>query len=255
MHELIGSDYASTDGERQLRIELAAAFRLAAQFDWHEAVGNHFSVAIVEDGRKFLMNPRWRHFATLRASDLLLLDSRDRETMNRSDAPEISGWCIHGAIHAQVPQARCVMHLHPPYATALAGLADPTLKPIDQNTARYYRRLTIDRNFGGLANDEDEGRRLAQLLGSGNVVLLGNHGVLVTGPTVAEAFGELYYLERACRTMVLAYQTGQPLSIMPDELAEKTAVGWQQYDTVGLFNALFSESVHLLDLIDRSYAD
>ena len=84
------------------------------------------------------MNPRWRHFSRIKASDLLLLDADDKATMERPDAPDPSAWCIHGHIHAGVPHARCVLHLHPPYATAIATLADPEIKPIEQNTARYY---------------------------------------------------------------------------------------------------------------------
>ena len=148
-----------------LRADLAAAFRLAAQMDWHESVGNHFSLAVSADGKRFLMNPRWKHFALLRASDLLLLDSDDEQTMARADAPDPSAWCIHGRIHARLPRARCVLHVHPPYGTALAALADPGLRPIDQNTARFFNRLAIDRQFGGIADDRAEGERLVRALG------------------------------------------------------------------------------------------
>ncbi len=128
----------------QLRVDLAAAFRLAAEMNWHESVGNHFSLAVSSDGTKFLMNPRWKHFSLIKASDLLFLDSQDPDTMKRPDAPDPSAWCIHGRIHANLPQLRCMLHLHPPHATALAALADPELKPIDQNTARFFNRMAID---------------------------------------------------------------------------------------------------------------
>src|SRR5579875_504621 len=96
--------------EQALRVDLAAAFRLAAQFDWHESVGNHFSVAVSADGSHFLMNPRWRHFATIRASDLLLLDANDASVMDGPDAPDASAWCIHGNIHRARPSARVLLH-------------------------------------------------------------------------------------------------------------------------------------------------
>ena len=149
--------------EWQLRVDLAAAFRLSADLGWHEAVANHFSLAVTADGKKFLMNPRWRHFARVKASELLLLDSDDTETMSRPDAPDASAWCIHGHLHGSLPQARCILHCHPPYATAIAALADPEIKPIEQNTARYYRRLAIDREFGGIADNDEEGRRLVRV--------------------------------------------------------------------------------------------
>jgi ribulose-5-phosphate 4-epimerase/fuculose-1-phosphate aldolase len=239
--------------EWQLRVDLAAAFRLAVEFNWHEAVANHFSLAVSPDGRKFLLNPRWKHFSMIRASDLLLVDVDDPDTMKRPDAPDASAWCIHGNIHAHVAHARCLLHCHPAYGTALAALADPEIKPIEQNTARFYNRVTIDRGFGGIADDQAEGERLAQSLGNNSIMMMGNHGVLVAGTTVAEAFDTLYYLEKASQTMVLAYSTGQKLNVMPHDLAEKTARGWESYKEMALSH--FAEMKRILDRKDPSYAD
>jgi ribulose-5-phosphate 4-epimerase/fuculose-1-phosphate aldolase len=238
---------------RQARIDLAAAFRLAVRHDWHEGVGNHFSLAVSADGKRFLMNPRWRHFARVRASELQLLDAGDPLTMSRADAPDLTAWCIHGQIHAVRPQARCVMHLHPPYATALASLADPRILPIDQNTARFYERVAYDFGFAGMATTEAEGERLAGLLGDRRVMLLGNHGVLVAAPTVAEAFDTTYYLERACRTLVLALATGRPLKVMTPEVAERTARDWEEYAEQQ--HAHFDELKRLLDSQEPDYAE
>lgn len=239
--------------EWQLRVDLAAAFRLAAELGWHEAVANHFSAAVSADGKTFLMNRRWRHFSRVKASELLLLDADDKETMNRPDAPDPSAWCIHGHIHAAVPHARCILHVHPPYATAIAALADPDIKPIEQNTARYYNRVAIDLDFGGIADNDEEGRRLVGVLGDKKRVMLGNHGVLVVAGTVAEAFDDLYYLERACQTLVLAYSTGRELNVLPPEMAERTARGWDDYK--GAAFSHFEEMKKLLDAKDPSYAD
>jgi ribulose-5-phosphate 4-epimerase/fuculose-1-phosphate aldolase len=239
--------------EWQLRVDLAAAFRLAAELGWHEAVANHFSLAVTMDGKKFLMNPRWRHFARIRASELLLLDADDRETMSRPDAPDASAWCIHGHIHAALPHARCILHVHPAFATAIAALADPTIHPIEQNTARYYNRIATDLGYGGIADNDDEGRRLVRMLGDKRRAMLGNHGVLVVAETVAEAFDDLYYLERACQTLVLAYSTGQKLNVMPPDVAERTARGWDDYK--GAAFSHFEEMKRILDAKDPSYAD
>jgi len=239
--------------ERQLRIDLAAAFRLSAYYDWHEAVANHFSLAVSADGKQFLMNPRWMHFGRIRASDLLLLDADDKTTMERPDAPDLTAWSIHGRLHAQLPHARCVMHLHPPFGTALASLADPQIKPIDQNTARFFNRVAVDMNYGGMANTDAEGERLGQLLGNRSIMMMGNHGVLVCAATVAEAFDLMYYLERACRNMILAYQTGQKLHIMSDAVAEKTAREWE--DDREQFISHFEEMKLILNREDPSYAD
>ncbi len=239
--------------EGRLRVDLAAAFRLAAELGWHEAVANHFSVAVSADGKTFLMNPRWRHFSRVKASELLLLDAEDKETMSRPDAPDPSAWCIHGHIHAAVPHARCILHVHPPYATAIAALADPDIKPIEQNTARYYNRVAIDLDFGGIADNDEEGRRLVRVLGNKRRAVLGNHGVLVVADTVAEAFDDLYYLERACQTLVLAYSTGRELNVLPPEVAEGTARGWEDYKDAAFSH--FEEMKKILDAKDPSYAD
>lgn len=92
--------------EQALRVDLAAAFRLAVHFHWHESVGNYFSAAVSADGSRFLMNPKWRHFSTIRASDLLLLDAGDDSEVDGPDAPDPSAWCIHGSIHRERPNAR-----------------------------------------------------------------------------------------------------------------------------------------------------
>lgn len=215
--------------EQALREDLSAAFRLAAKFGWHESVGNHFSAAVSEDGRKFLLNPKWQHFATIRPADLLLLDAGDPSVMEGANAPDASAWTIHGAIHARCPGARVVLHCHPVHATALAMLADPELKPVDNNTARFFNRVAIDRQFGGMVDEADEGARVAAALGNHKTMLMGNHGVLCAGATVAEAFEDLYFFERAAQTLLLAYSSGRPLAILSDEVAEKTARGWEPY--------------------------
>jgi ribulose-5-phosphate 4-epimerase/fuculose-1-phosphate aldolase len=238
--------------EWALRVDLAAAFRIVARLDWHESVGNHFSAAVSADGKRFLMNPKWRHFTAIKASELLLLDSEDRNTMQRADAPDASAWAIHGQLHARIPAARCILHLHPPYATALAALADPSLLPIDQNTARFYGQIAHDLDYGGLADSEEEGARLAAVLGEQRILMMGNHGVLVAAATVAEAFEDLYFLERSARTLMLAYATGKPLHVMTPELARRTAEDWKGYAPSAF--AHFEALKHQLDAEDSSYA-
>ena len=237
--------------ERQLRIDLAAAFRIAAKFDWQEAVANHFSVATSDDGWYFLMNPLWRHFSRIRASDLLLLDSKadDIASLPPVDA---TAWAIHGTMHAHVPHARCILHVHPYYATALSCLADPEIKPVDQTSARFFNRVAIDTSFAGMADNAEEGLRLARALGDKNVLMMGNHGVLVTGETVAAAFDTLYHLERASRTLMLAYATGRELSVLTGQIAEKTARAWEDGGTFA--EAHFTEMKRVLDAEDASYA-
>lgn len=237
--------------EWQLRVDLAAAFRLAAHYDWHEAVANHFSVAVSKDGKEFLMNPRWRHFSKVKASEMLLLNSDDKSTMSGPNAPDLTAWSLHGRLHAALPHARCIIHLHPPYATAIASLADPEIKAIDQNTARFFNRVAVDMGYGGMANSDEEGDRLARLMGNKSIMMMGNHGVLICAATIAEAFDLTYYLERSCRNLVLAYQTGQKLHVMSNEVAEKTAQEWEADREQ--FHSHFAEMKLILDGQDTSY--
>ncbi len=239
--------------EITLRTDLAAAFRLAVHFNWHESVGNHFSAAVSADGSKFLMNPKWQHFSTIRASDLLLLDASDPDTLDRPDAPDPSAWCIHGALHRAHPNARAVLHCHPDYATALATLKDPTMLPIDQNTARFFGHVAVDLNYGGLGDNAAEGARIARSLGNHSTLLMGNHGVTTTASTIAQAFDDLYFFERAAKTLMLAYASGQPLNIMSDEIAAKTAEEWAEY--AGSAVAHFEHLKQMLDRTDPGYRD
>jgi len=218
-----------------LRIDLAAAFRWLAREGMHESVANHLSVAVSADGAQFLINPRGRHFRLVTASGLLLLDAQDPATPGRADAPDPTAWFLHSQLHARLPAARCVMHVHSRYATALGCLADSRLYPIDMNTMRFHGRVALDEGFRGMALDSGEGARVAGLLGEGRtVLLLANHGVLVIGASVAAAFDELYYFERAARTLLDCYATGRPLRIVPDEIAALTERQWRDYGKLAL---------------------
>jgi len=240
------------NGEYALRSDLAAAFRLAERFGWSESVANHFSASISPDGRKFLLNPKWQHFSTIRASDLAVVDL---DKIAEGDAPDLdpSALTIHGAIHSALPGAKVLLHCHPDYATALSTLKDPTIRPIDQNTARFFDRIAYDLSFGGLGDTKAEGARLARAMGNHGIMMMGNHGVLVSAESVAHAFELLYYLEKASKTMILAYSTGQPLNEMPPETARTTASGWEAYR--GLSDAHFTHLKSRLDHDDPSYKD
>lgn len=209
------------------RVDLAAAFRWTARLNMHEGVANHFSVMV--DDTHFLMNPNQMHFARIKASDLILVDL-EAPDLTGPDAPDPTAWGLHGGLHRHCPQARCAMHVHSIHATVLACLADPRLPPIDQNCATFFNRYVIDTHYGGLAF-EDEGARCARLFDDPRkkVMVMGNHGVMIIGDTVAETFNRLYYFERAAETYIRALQTGQKLSILSDEIAEKTAQELETY--------------------------
>ncbi|MFT6915488.1 MAG: ribulose-5-phosphate 4-epimerase/fuculose-1-phosphate aldolase [Motiliproteus sp.] len=219
----------------------------------HESVANHLSAAVSPDGKQFLMNRRWMHFANVTASNLQSLDSEDDSIMLTDDAPDVSAWSIHGNVHRSLPAARVILHVHSTYATALSTLKDPRILPIDNNTARFYERIAYDTDFGGIAVSDKEGRRIKDTFAGKKALMMGNHGITVLGESVAEAFEELYYLEKACKTMVLAYSTGQPLNVLPPELARETAASWDAFR--GQAVAHFEQLKELLDKKDPSYRE
>lgn len=235
------------------RIDLAAAFRWTARLNMHEGVANHFSLAVNEDGSQFLMNPNQMHFERIRASDLLLIDANDANTLKGPNAPDPTAWGLHGSIHRHVRHARCVMHVHSIHATVLASLADSSLPPIDQNCATFYNRYVIDEGYGGLAF-ESEGARCAGMLTDPKVrvMIMGNHGVLIIGSDVADTFNRLYYFERAAETYIRALQTGRPLRVLSDEIAEKTAQELDDYP--GQCDAHLREIKAILDSEGSTYA-
>ncbi len=207
----------------EARAELATAFRWTARENMNEGVANHFSLAVNGDGTRFLVNPP-KHFSRMRASDLWLIDANDPGSATGAGAPDPTAWGLHASLHRHVPHARCAMHVHSTYATALACLVDSRLPAIDQSSAIFHDRQVVDEDYGGLAL-EDEGTRCARLFQDPSVrtMIMGSHGVLVIGETVAETFMRLYYFERAARTYILALQTGHPLRVLSPEIAERAA--------------------------------
>lgn len=194
----------------------------------HEAVANHFSLAVSADSSIFLVNPFGVHFSKMRASDLLLIDSKnpDKSVLSQVD---VTAMAIHAAMHKNNPHARCIVHLHPHYATALSVLEDPTLPPVDQTACRFFNRVAVDTGFSGMGLG-DEAERLSKLMGNKPVLMMGSHGLLAAGSDVATAFDLTYYYERACRTYVTALSTGQRVKVLSDAVAEKTALQWEDYE-------------------------
>jgi ribulose-5-phosphate 4-epimerase/fuculose-1-phosphate aldolase len=233
------------------RRDLAAAMRWTARLNMHEAIANHFSFAVSDDGARFLMNPYGRHWSKMRASDLIELDANsDADGIGENVDP--TAWAIHGALHRTVPQARCVMHLHSKYSLALACLKDPTMPPIDQNTMRFYKRVVIDDGFDGMGLG-GEAERLAAAVGNNSIVLMGQHGVLTLGASTAQAFDDIYYFEKAAETYITALSSGMELNVATPEVAEKTARQWADYP--GFADRHLSAIRDVLDEEEPDYRD
>ena len=209
-----------SDADRRARVDLAAAFRLAVRMELHEGVCNHFTL-MLEDGRRFLLNAYGLHWSEVSATNLLALDARGNVLEGEGEA-EKTAFHIHSRIHLAHPRAACVLHTHMPYATALALTVPGRLEMVEQNALRFADDVAYDEQYNGLVVDDAEGDRLARVLGDKRVLFLANHGVIVVGATVAEAFDALYYLERACRVQVLARATGLPLRAVRAEVVRET---------------------------------
>jgi ribulose-5-phosphate 4-epimerase/fuculose-1-phosphate aldolase len=244
------------DRLREQRIDLACALRWAARLGLHEGVCNHFSLAVADEdgfvrGDRFLINPHGWHWSEVTASSLVLCDAEGR-VLEGGNTVEPTAFFIHSRVHLKAPQAVCVLHTHMPYATALTLRRDGRLAMCEQNALMFNGRLAYDDEYGGLALDGSEGDRIAAKLGNASALMLASHGVIVTGRTVAEAFTDLYYLERAAQAQVLAASGGHALRTIPEDVQRRTAQQHMQ-EHEGLAQRLFGTYRRMLDREEPDY--
>lgn len=212
----------------QCRLDLAACYRGFERYDLHEGICNHLSMmapAANGQGEVMLLIPYGLHWSEVKASSFLGLNEKG-EVLEGTGQAEISASTIHRGVHHVRPDAVCVFHVHPPYCTALGTLKNPKLGMYHQNACLFYDRIAYDQDYTGLSLDDGEGMRIAKQLGNKSVLFMCNHGVLVVAESPARAFDDLYYLERACMTQVLAMSTGQELYELTEEVARLTYEGF-----------------------------
>lgn len=241
------------EAERRARIDLAACHRLAYRFGLSEGIDNHLTMLVPGHAERFYLAPFGLLWAEVKASDLLELDFNGRLVAGQG-LIEDTALYIHLSVHRLKPAARCVLHTHMPYATALGLLEDPHLLMAGQNALGFHDDVAYA-DYHGLALDYAEGERLARALGDKAVLLLRNHGVLVTGPSAAQAFERLYFFERACQTQVLALSTGHKLRVLADEVVRSTRAQFRNSDRVGGHERAELHFQALKRLLDRSEAD
>jgi len=237
---------------QQARVDLAAALRLAERFGLHEGICNHFSYALPGQDDRFLLNPYGTHWSQVTASGLQLGDGAGRVLEGEGEA-EVSAFSIHAPIHQRSPRARAVLHTHMPYATSLTSLEDGRLEPVTQNALRFHGDVAYDDDYNGVAEDTAEGARMAGVLGGNRVLFLAHHGVIVIGDTIAQAFDDLYYLERACEVQVIAMSTGRPLKRIGDNMAGSVFECWSGNDG-SYAKTHFAAMKKVLDAEDPGYA-
>jgi ribulose-5-phosphate 4-epimerase/fuculose-1-phosphate aldolase len=246
--------HTPSEAERHARIELAACYRLADRFGMNEGIDNHMTVLVPGHADRFLLAPFGMHWSEVKASDFLVVNF-DGHVLSGQGLVEDTALYIHQPVHRLSPQGRCVLHTHMPYATALNMLENPRLEMAVQSALGFYGDVAYDATYNGLAFDMSEGERMARVLGQKSVLMMANHGVLVVGKTVPQAFERLYFLERAAQAQVLALSTGRPLKLIPEPVIQKTMAQFAAGTTVGGRDRAELHFDALKRVLDRSASD
>jgi ribulose-5-phosphate 4-epimerase/fuculose-1-phosphate aldolase len=193
------------------RRDLAAAHRMAVYDGLCEGTWNHFSLML--DNERMLFTPGDRHWDTVEADSLLVLDG-DLEAVRREYGTSfLLDYKIHFSVHQARPDARCALHVHSTYATALSLIDEDELLPASQLSLELIDRIAYNDRYDGFGPMEEQGERIAQALGDRAMLFMRGHGVIVVGRTVHEAYHDLYLLERACQTQLVALSSGRPVRV------------------------------------------
>ena len=209
----------AADPVREAKVHLAAAHRLACLHELEEGIDNHFTVTVPGRDDRYLILPFGLHWSEARASDMIVWDESGK-TLEGEGICELSAQCIHAPVH-RITCARVVLHTHQPWALALNMLKENRLLPANQTAAFFHGHIAYDDTYAGTADTLEEGERLARLMGDKRVMFMKNHGVLVVGDTVAQAYRRIYMLERVCRTQVLAMGAGTPLEVLSEDIVRQ----------------------------------
>ena len=205
------------EAEAEIRRDLAAAFRVSHRLGLNNGIGTHFSLMLPGSEDHYLLNPRGMLFQEITASSLIVVDY-DGKVVRGEGVVRPVAFHIHAPIHKARPDARCVLHLHPPHVTALSLLENGRLALAHHNNLIVNDRVAYDDAMTGPAGGLEEGFRLAEALGDKTVMVMANHGILSVGPTVADAFHELLVVEQSCQYQMMAMWTGHQLRKQPDHL-------------------------------------
>lgn len=236
------------------RIHLAAAHRLAVLHELDEGIDNHFTISHPEREGEYLILPFGLHWSEAKASDLVAFDDRGRTTEGDS-VVEMSAWCIHAPVH-RMCNARVVLHTHQTWALTLNMLKDNRVLMATQTACFYDGLIAYDDDYCGTADFPEEGERLAKLLGERKILMMKNHGILVAGDTVAQAYRRLYRMERVCRNQVLAMSTGRELQVLDPKIvaAVQAPADRETHTTREREDLFFAAMMRVLDRVNPGYA-
>lgn len=245
--------HAPSPAERQARIDLAACYRLTEHYGMSDMIYTHISARVPDEPEHFLINPYGMLFGEMTASCFLKV-SLDGDVISNPNADyglQVAGYVIHSAIYRARPDVMAVMHTH-----TTAGMAVSALKcgllPLTQTATRFYTRVAYH-DFNGPERDPGERERLARDLGSEDVMILRNHGLLTVGATIPETFARMYGMERACQAQIAAMTCNTELNHMPPEVVEKAVAMYPPTRRYGLLE--WPALLRMLDRKDPSYRD
>ncbi|XP_077982995.1 putative aldolase class 2 protein CC_1201 [Glandiceps talaboti] len=243
------SEQEAAQQNYDVRVDLAAVYRSFHNYNLHEGVCNHLTAkAPSRDGsgqQVMLVIPYGLHWKEVTASTLVGVDMETGEAVEGDGQPEVSAVEIHRAMHRARPDIKASFHVHAPYTTALGILKDPEVLMSHQNVVQFYNEIAYDTGFDGYGTSEEEGNRLASVLGNKSVLMMGNHGVLCVADHIAKAFDRVYYLERCAMFQVLAMSTGKEIKILSKDLIERMK---QDLDNIQMMYQLahFNSMKHIL---------
>ncbi|MBU0724254.1 MAG: class II aldolase/adducin family protein [Alphaproteobacteria bacterium] len=237
--------------EWQTRVDLAACYRLVGFYGMTDLTATHISARVPGVEGQFLINPHGMFFDEITASSLVKVD-HDGNILLPSPYPvNRAGYVIHSAIHEARPDVDCVLHTHTRAGMAVSAM-ECGLLSISQHSMRFYNRLGYH-DYEGLAQDEDEKKRLVRDLGQHRALMLRNHGLLTAGRTIPEAFSLIHYLEKCCQSQIDALASGQTLTYPSGQVCEHTA---RQYEAFGILGSRdWPGHLRRLDKLDPSYKE
>ena len=242
-----------SDEEWAVRVDLAACYRLIAMYGWDDLVFTHISARVPGPDEHFLINAYGMLFEEMTASSLVKVDLAGEKVLDSPHSVNPAGFVIHSAVHEARPDVGCVLHTHTKAGVAVSAQADGLL-PISQVSLFPYASLGYH-DYEGVALNDDEKPRLVADLGSNNALILRNHGLLTTGATIADAFLNMYALETACQTQIMAQSTGGELVMVPQPIVDGI-LAQAELVTKGLMGQLaWPGLLRKLDRLDPSFRD
>ncbi|MBJ9975171.1 class II aldolase/adducin family protein [Pseudomonas sp. S75] len=236
-----------SDLEWHARCELAALYRLIAYYRMTDLIDTHITLRVPGPARHFLINRYGVAFEKMRASDLVLIDLDGTVVDSHYKAGKVNaaGFVIHSAIHNARPDLHCIIHTHTAAGMAVAAQRDGLL-PLTQHALKFYGNLAYH-TYEGIALSLEERERLVADLGPHKAMILRNHGLLAAGASVAAAFHEIYFLERACQAQVQALSAGVALNLPSEAVCRHTAEQFGRDGIDGIIDMAWQAALSLID--------